>query len=60
MTAPAYLNAAQKVEAGRLEEIQQNLAKYETLCSDLAREKMELSEQSLLKVCVFACIAVPH
>lgn len=49
-TAPSYLNAAQRAEVGRLEEIQQNLAKYETLCSDLAREKMELSESSLMKV----------
>lgn len=48
--APPFLNAAQKAETSRLEGIQQNLAKFQTLASDLAREKMELSERSLLQV----------
>lgn len=48
--APAYISAVQRAETMRLESIQQNLAKYETLVSDLARERMELSEASLLKV----------
>jgi hypothetical protein len=43
-TAPNYLKAVQSADKARLEAIKENLAKYETLVSDLGREKMEAGE----------------
>jgi hypothetical protein len=45
-TAPNYLKAVQSADKARLEAIKENLAKYETLVSDLGREKMEAGELS--------------
>ena len=47
-SAPAYLHTVQKAERSRLEQIKENLAKYETLQSDLGRERMEMAERGLM------------
>lgn len=48
--APAYFSASQAVDRARLEAIKENIAKYETLCNDLGRDKMELAERGLVSV----------
>lgn len=49
-SGPAYLSAYQHVERSRLEAIKENLAKYETMCNDLGREKMEMAERGLVSI----------
>ena len=49
-SAPAYLSAHQSVERLRLEAIKENLAKYETMCNDIGREKMEMAERGLVSI----------